>query len=127
MDGRERGRPKIVLLEDDHGVRRSLQLLLQGRGLDVKAYASADFLLADPDLAATDCLLADYRLSETNGVEVLRALRARGWTKPAVLITAFNSSDLAGDAAAAKFSEVFEKPVKDHVLVAALKRLTAYG
>lgn len=117
-------RPLIVLLEDDNGIRRSLQLLLQGRGFDVRAFSSAEPLLADPDFAETDCLVADYRLAASNGIDVLQSLRAGGWTKPAVLITAFGSADLASRAIAAGFSEIFEKPLKDHMLIAALERLT---
>jgi FixJ family two-component response regulator len=120
-----KARPVIVLIEDDNGVRRSMQLLLQGRGFDVKAYSSAAPVLADPHLAQADCLVADYRLGETNGIEVLRSLRARGWRKPAVLITAFYSADTTSRAAEAGFDIVFDKPVKDHVLIAALERLTS--
>lgn len=119
-----KARPQVVLLEDDNGVRRSLQLLLQGRGFDVKAYAGARPLLADSEFAKADCLVADYRLADMNGIEVLRSLRQGGWTKPAVLVTAFSSAKLTDEAAAAGFSEVFEKPVKEHVLITALKRLT---
>jgi FixJ family two-component response regulator len=114
----------IVLLEDDNGVRRSMQLMLQGRGFDVKAFSSADPLLADPDLAKADFMIADYRLGETNGVDVLRSLRNSGWNKPAVLITAFNSADMISQASTAGFNAIFEKPVKDHVLMAELERLT---
>jgi FixJ family two-component response regulator len=119
-----KARPQIVLLEDDNGVRRSLQLLLQGRGFDVRAFGSAESLLADPDFAEADCLVVDYRLAASNGIDVLQSLRAGGWTRPAVLITAFGSAELATRAIAAGFSEIFEKPLKDHLLIAALKRLT---
>lgn len=119
-----KARPLIVLLEDDNGVRRSMQLLLHGRGFDVKAYSSAAPLLADPDLAEVGCLIADYRLGETNGIDVLHSLRERGWNKPAVLITAFNSADMISQATKAGFNTVFDKPVKDHVLIAELERLT---
>lgn len=117
-------RPRIVLLEDDNGVRRSLQLLLQGRGFDVKAFSGAGPLMADPDFAEADCLIADYRLAVSNGIDVLRSLRDGGWTKPAVLITAFGSAELESRARGAGFSEIFEKPLKDQLLVSALERLT---
>jgi FixJ family two-component response regulator len=122
-----KARHQIVLLEDDNGVRRSLQLLLQGRGFDVKAFGSAEPLLADPEFAEADCLIADYRLAASNGIDVLQSLRQGGWMKPAVLITAFGSAELAARALAAGFSDVFEKPLKDHLLTAALERLTRRG
>lgn len=127
IDAPEQGeRPKIVLLEDDHGVRRSMQMLLQGRGFAVKAYGSAATLLAEPHPADLECLVADYRLGSWDGISVLEALRASGWGGPAVLITAFGSEGLRARALAAGYSEVFEKPLKDHVLVAALQRLARH-
>ena len=102
-----------------------MQLLLRGRGFEVKAYANARALLADPAALEAVCLVADYRLAGTDGIAVLQALRARGWQQPAVLMTAFGSEDIAGRARAAGFEEVFEKPLKDLALVAALERLTA--
>jgi FixJ family two-component response regulator len=118
------GLPRVVILEDDDGVRRSLQLLLQGRGFAVKAYGSSRSLLADPELDGTACLVADYRLPEMDGITVLERLRARGWWAPAILVTAFGSQDLMTRANKAGFSEVIEKPFKDHALILALERLT---
>jgi len=125
VGGRGPAGPKVMLLEDDNGVRRSLQMLLQGRGFAVKAYASAAALLSDPKLAETDCLVADYRLGASDGVAVLEALRSGGWNGPAILMSAFGTDELRARAIAAGYSEVFEKPLKDHVLVAALQRLTS--
>src|SRR3546814_3205419 len=87
-------RPRLLLLEDDAGVRRSLQLLFRARGFDVRAYAAGAALLADPAACDACCFIADYRLDETDGIEVFCHLRERGWSGPAVLITAFPSAEL---------------------------------
>jgi len=118
-------RPRILILEDDNGVRRSLQLLLQGRGFDVKAYASARALLADPAAVSAACLVTDYRLADSDGTSVLESLRAGGWDQPAILMTAFGSEEIIARAKAAGFDEVFEKPLRDLALVTMLERLTA--
>jgi FixJ family two-component response regulator len=102
-----------------------MQLLLQGRGFDVKAYGSAQALLADSDMANAACLIADYRLGELDGIAVLETLRNRGWVGPAMLISAFGSAELTARAKSAGFSEVFDKPLKDHSLITALERVTA--
>ena len=117
-------RPLIALLEDDDGVRRSMQLLLQGRGFNVKAFSGAEALLEDPDMGNAAYLIADYWLGELDGISVLGTLRKRGWTGQAMLITAFGTAELGRRATTAGFCEVFEKPVRDHALVAALDRLT---
>lgn len=115
-------RPVVLLLEDDNGVRRSLQLLLEGRGFEVKAYTSAEALLGDPKVAIADCILADYRLSVSDGIAVLQTLRARGWTGPAILMTAFGTEELTARAKEAGFVEVLDKPFRDHAVVTAFLR-----
>src|SRR3546814_5203337 len=70
-------RPRLLLLEDDAGVRRSLQLLFRARGFDVRAYAAGAALLADPAACDACCFIADYRLDETDGIEVFCHLRER--------------------------------------------------
>lgn len=116
-------RPKILLLEDDSGVRRSLQLLLQARGYDVRAHASAHTLLADKNVDDAVCLVADYRMEDIDGIEVLARLRARNWTSPAILITAYPSEDLRERAARAGYTVVLDKPLRQHALVEAVARL----
>jgi FixJ family two-component response regulator len=116
-------RPKVLLAEDDAGVRRSLQLLLQARGYDVRAHASGRTLLADPMCSGAVCLVADYRLDELNGFEVLSTLRARGWNGPAVLITAYSTADLQEHAASRGFQAVIEKPFREGAVAETVARL----
>ena len=51
--------PRILLVEDDDAVRRSLQLLLVAQGYDVRAYRSGKGLAEDPEALKAACLLAD--------------------------------------------------------------------
>ena len=120
----EQNLPQVLLVEDDHGVRRSLQLLLRGRGLEVRAYASGAALIADPRALSAACLVADYRMPEVDGFAVLRGLRDLGWTGQALLITAFHSTELVARAHQAGFSHVMEKPLVERALVEAVERMT---
>ncbi len=116
-------RPRILIVEDDAGVRRSMQLLLQAQGFDVRAYAAGPPLLADAAARTPDCFIADYRLDGEDGIMVLAALRRSGWNGPAILISAFKSEDLSRHALEAGFTTVFEKPLREHALVDAVSRL----
>lgn len=116
-------RPKILIVENDPGVRRSMQLLLQGQGFDVKAYAMGENLLADAASQPPDCFIADYRLDGTDGIAVLQAMRAQGWDGPAIMVSAFASEELADRALEAGFVRVFEKPLRERALVQAVARL----
>lgn len=112
--------PRILLLEDDAGVRRSLHLLLRAHGYDVRAHASAELLLADPQAHAARHFVADYQLPDGDGVGVLGALLAAGWVGRAVLITAYLTEALCEAALAAGYAAVLEKPVRVHDLLNAL-------
>jgi len=118
-------RPKIWLVEDDPAVRRSLQLLLQGRGFEVRAYAAGSALLSDTATLDAACFIADYRMEELDGLDVLRALRARGWQGPAIMITAFPSAQLSDDAKAAGFQAVIDKPFREHLISDAVLKATS--
>lgn len=112
--------PRILLLEDDAGVRRSLHLVLRARGYDVRAHSSAELLLADPKVHEAQHFVADYRLHDGDGISVLGALRDAGWLGRAVLITAYPSEALHDDALAVGYAAMLEKPVRTHDLLNAL-------
>lgn len=120
-------RPHVLVVEDDAGARRSLLLLLNGRGFDVAAYSTVPQALAAAAARPPDCLVADYRLYGEDGVDLLARLRGGGWGGPAILISAFASPELSRRARAAGFAMIFDKPLREHALVDAVRRLTAGG
>jgi CheY-like chemotaxis protein len=115
-------RPLVLLVEDDDAIRRSVQLLLAGRGYRVRAFAAAAPAIADPASWDAQLLLADYRLPDGDGVSLLAALRGRGWAGRAVLTTAYPSAALTDAAHAAGFEVVIEKPLRREELLDALTR-----
>lgn len=117
-------RPRVLIAEDDASTRRSLLMLLTGHGFDAIAYATAEQALADAVRRPPACLVADYRLDREDGIGLLVKLRARGWNGPAILISGYGSNSVCANAKAAGFALVFDKPMREHVLVDALQRLT---
>lgn len=116
-------RAMVLVVEDDSAVRRSLQLLLQANGFDVRAYASSRALLSDEAALGAACLVADYRMTDPDGIATLRGMRERGWSGPAILITAYPTDDVGTQARTMGFEAVFEKPLRMRELVTAVKRL----
>ncbi|AHE55819.1 response regulator [Sphingomonas sanxanigenens] len=119
-------RPRILLVEDDSAVRRSIQLMLHAHGYDVRAYASGALALADPAATEAACLVTGYRMAGMTGSELLRGLRAAGWLRPAILITALRGDD-PRDAGGARFDDILEKPLLDRRLLACVDRATGRG
>lgn len=118
-------KPKVLLVEDDPAVRRSLQLILQGSGLSVRSYGSAATALADPMLKEMHGVIADYRLPDGDGVNLLLAMKAAGFRGHAVLITAFGTPELQASAYAAGFVRMLQKPLADRMLRDTMSSLLA--
>jgi FixJ family two-component response regulator len=119
----KREKPRILIVEDDPAVRRSMQLLLQGQGFDGRGYPSGEILLSDAGFGNPACLVADYRMEPLDGITLLSRLRDQGWLGPAVLVTGFPSPELSQRAIAAGYAAVFEKPLRERSLIDTLWRL----
>ncbi|MBW4331557.1 response regulator [Stakelama sp. CBK3Z-3] len=111
---------QLLLIEDDAKVRRSLHLLLQSEGYEVRSFPGIGALLAESLARTAPYLVTDYRLSDGDGIGVLRALRGVGWQGRAVLITGFATEMLREAAMACGFHHIVEKPLRRHDLLRAL-------
>lgn len=113
------GRPRqaILLIEDEGAVRRALQLMLLDKGFDVRAFGSARAAFASDWIQLAGILLADYRLADGDGIEVLKQLKATGWDGLAILFSGYVTPALREAAQAAGFAAVLEKPVRAHELL----------
>ena len=116
-------RPRILLVEDDAAVRRSLQLLLQGQGYDVRAYRSGVGLPEDPEALRAACLVADLVIPNGDAIALLEGLRGAGWAGPAVLISGQLTDERASEALEKGYAAAFHKPIGDSILINCLARL----
>ena len=115
-------RISISLVDDDVELRRQLQLLLCGSDYDVRAYANAQALLADPRSQTVACLISNMHMPAIDGFTLLRRLRAGGWMGPAILITASREAELAARALSEGFHAVLSKPIADRVILEAVRK-----
>lgn len=86
----------IAVVDDDEAMRTSLSSLLRASGYQVFCYAApADYLDSDGP-AQTDCLISDIQMPGMDGLQMLDALRARGWRMPVIFVSA-HAGDLPCD------------------------------
>jgi signal transduction histidine kinase len=80
---------RILLVDDDHVDRMAVKRLLKQAALasEVVECADRDSAVDAVRRQAFDCVLLDYRLPKTDGVELLRDLRAAGDDVPVVALT----------------------------------------
>jgi FixJ family two-component response regulator len=108
--------PNLVVVVDDVAVRNSLKFSLEVEGYAVQAYAGAEDLLNQAELARPGCLIIDQNLPGTDGLAALDQLRRRGALIPAILITSQPSPALRARAAAADVP-IIEKPLLGNTLL----------
>jgi signal transduction histidine kinase len=90
-------RLKLLLIDDDDLDRLAVKRALQKAGVDAEVVEQAG---RDPALAALqqerfDCVLLDYQLPGSNGIETLTAIRAAGHRVPVVALTGQGDEELA--------------------------------
>lgn len=114
-------RISIALVDDDMVLRRRLQLLLRASDYDVRAYSTAETLLADPGSRASACLISDLHMPGMDGFTLLRRLRSGGWLGPAILITSSDDANLPAKATREGFHAVLLKPLADRIVLDAVR------
>jgi two-component system chemotaxis response regulator CheB len=105
--------PRVVVADDSSFMRRLLVAALADGGFDVVGVAeNGDEALALCDALRPDALSLDLAMPGTNGLEVLRRLRASGSTLPVVVVSAFSPAfgARAVDALAEGAFELVAKP-----------------
>jgi CheY-like chemotaxis protein len=81
-------RVRVLVVDDDAAVRRSLSTALGRDGYEVQAADGGAAALAHLAAAAVDAVVLAVALPEPNGLEVCRRLRTRGDRTPILMLTA---------------------------------------
>jgi FixJ family two-component response regulator len=116
------GSPIIAVVDDDLGVRGSIDSLLRSAGMSSLMFASAEHLLASGLAAFVRCVVTDLHLPGMSGLELQLEMGIRGWSLPLVMMTAFPTSasrKAALDAGAVAF---LVKPIEPETLLSLLRR-----
>ncbi len=86
---------KILIVDDDPGLRKSLGMLLAEDGHDVAAEDRATAALSRLRAESFDVVLCDVRMPEMDGLTFLRTYRERGGTALVIMMSAYGGEDAA--------------------------------
>ena len=111
----------IYVIDDDPGVRRSLERLLDAFGFEVASYATPDAFLGIAGSIVGGCVLLDLRMPDMDGFEVHARLRLINPHLPVIVVTAQGDVPTAVRAMKAGASDFIEKPYSDDALIAAIE------
>lgn len=113
-------RPRVLVAEDDSGLRDVLTTLLVDSGYDVLAAATGREAIAHLQEAPADIVLTDIVMPDANGVDVLRAVRERHLDTPVILMTGNPTLPTAVEALSLGALGYLVKPVAESTLLATL-------
>jgi FixJ family two-component response regulator len=114
--------PVVFVVDDDEAVCRSLSLLIEDIGLEVKAFTSAPAFLSAYDPAQPGCLVLDVRMSGMSGLELQSRLNELDYGIPTIIITGHADVPMAVEAMKAGALDFIEKPFRDQVLLDNIQR-----
>jgi FixJ family two-component response regulator len=110
----------VFVIDDDAGVRASIQGLLKSVGLRSAAFGTAqDFLCSErPDTPS--CLILDVRLRGENGLDFQRQLAGASIDIPIIFITGYGDIPMTVKAMKSGAVEFLTKPFRDQDLLDAI-------
>jgi len=113
--------PIVYVLDDEESIVVSLGRMLRASGFATRGFTSAAEFLESHDPGTCGCLVADVRMPGMSGLELQRALQARGIDRSIVFIT--GRGDIATTVQAMKAGAVtfLAKPVQRAELIAAVR------
>jgi FixJ family two-component response regulator len=114
--------PLVFVIDDDAGVRTSIQRLLKSVGLRADAFASAQDFLQRPRHDGPSCLILDVRLPGISGLELQRKLIQSGVPIPIIFITAHGDIPMTVRAMKSGAVEFLTKPFSDQELLDAVQQ-----
>jgi FixJ family two-component response regulator len=113
----------VFIVDDDEGVRDSLQWLLSGKGFDARAYESAEEFLLRYDRKEMACLLVDIRMPGMSGLELQEHLMKIGSPLPVAIITGHGDVPMAVDTMKKGALDFIQKPFNEQDLTDSVHRL----
>jgi FixJ family two-component response regulator len=100
----------VFVVDDNPGLRRSLQSLLEAARLPVETFASAREFLARYR-GGPGCLVLDVRLRDESGLDLQEELRRRGMTLPIIVMTGYGDVPTSVRAFKGGAIDFLQKPV----------------
>ncbi len=101
---------RLIIVDDEKNIRQSLTTFFRSLGHDVVPAESAAQALAAAEVAAPNLVLTDFRMAETNGLELLKAVKQRRPDCQMVLMTAYATVENAVAAMKAGAYDYVTKP-----------------
>ena len=109
--------PKILVVDDDRSMRKSLKLLLKCKGYRVDCAESAAVALELMAKGPYDTVISDIVMTEMDGIELLENILEKHPILPVILISGYASIDTVIDALRLGAFDYLKKPVDSNEIL----------
>ncbi len=115
-------RPRILIADDEEGIRESLNLIL-GEDYDLAFAKDGEETLAMLGAEPFELVLLDIKMPKLDGLQVLRRLKSNGASSatPIMVLTAYQSVELAKEAIKLGALDYLPKPFEREQIVNAVR------
>jgi len=113
--------PTVFIVDDDRGMRQSIQDLVESVGLRAESFATGGEFLKRKPTNDPSCLVLDVRLPQISGLDFQRQLAETGMQIPIIFITAHGDIPMSVRALKSGAVEFLTKPFRDQDLLDAIQ------
>jgi DNA-binding NtrC family response regulator len=118
-------RGSVLIIDDEVGIRESLQTLLELEGYDVETAANGEQGISRIGDRPFDLVLLDLALPDRNGIDLLAEIRAHAPQLSVIMITAYGTVENAVKAMQAGAANFVQKPWDNEKLLADVRAAVA--
>ena len=114
--------PTVFIIDDDRGMRQSMQDLVESVGLRAESFATGEEFLKRKPTHDPSCLVLDVRLPQISGLDFQRQLAETGVEIPIIFVTAHGDVPMSVRALKSGAVEFLTKPFRDQDLLDAIQQ-----
>ena len=117
-------RPRILVADDEEGIRESLKLILSGY-YDVTFAADGEETLSKLTRERFSLALLDIKMPKLDGLEIMKRLKQEQIQTPVLILTAYQSVELAKEAIKLGARDYLPKPFDREQILEAVRSVIA--
>jgi FixJ family two-component response regulator len=117
--------PTVYIVDDELIIRLILEDIFNAANLPVETYASAEDFLVTYSPDNPGCLLLDIIMPGIDGLELQKALTARGNKTPVIFLTGSGDVPIAVEAMKAGATDFIQKPVEADTVLKCVNKAMA--
>jgi two-component system response regulator HydG len=114
--------PKLLVVDDQRNMRTTLGMMLRGAGYEVDEAADGEQGRERGGAGAYDLILTDLRMGQTDGIDLLRAVKEAQPLTEVIVMTAYGTIESAVEAMRLGAYDYIQKPFTEQELLVKISR-----